>query len=213
MAQDWGEEMGQRIAAEVKRLRGDRSAQWLSDRTAELGYRITRSRISAMETGRHSKIGVDELIIIAAALEVAPIQLVYPGLPNADTDALPYAPTTAWNALLWFSGEWWLDYSDRNESKMFPSMVTFMENSEHLRLLREHREAVVRLHRLSAAAASALKQSDAPGNEVARDFVKMAAWAFVETTQNLEAIMQSSGIEIPEFSQRDAIGFTEEGSR
>lgn len=75
---DWEEEQAFRVGNEVKRLRGKRSAQWLSDRTRELGCSVTRTVISDIEVGRRRYITVSELIILARALDTAPIALLYP---------------------------------------------------------------------------------------------------------------------------------------
>lgn len=81
MSQDWGAELTGRIAAEIKRLRVEKrgSGQWLSDQTAELGHRVSRSTISEIENGKRQSIAVDALIVLAAALEVRVADLIYPG--------------------------------------------------------------------------------------------------------------------------------------
>lgn len=105
MSEFWSDEVTARIAGEIRRLRGDRSGQWLSDRTAELGQRVSRSTISEIETGRRKSITVADLILLAAALETAPIALVYPA--PYGTDAIRVVPhvngSKTW-ALQWFSG-------------------------------------------------------------------------------------------------------------
>jgi len=47
----WARDTTQRVASELKKLRAEHTVQWLSDRTAELGHRIGRSRISDLERG------------------------------------------------------------------------------------------------------------------------------------------------------------------
>ncbi|WP_299489911.1 helix-turn-helix domain-containing protein [uncultured Gordonia sp.] len=89
----------------MKRLRGKRSAQWLADQTGELGHPIPRTTISETENGRRTSITVQELVVLAQALGVPPIELLYPGVPDADTEVLPNDRRTAWQAAQWFSGE------------------------------------------------------------------------------------------------------------
>lgn len=80
--------------------------QWLSDRTAELGHQISRSRISDLERGdRGGLLGIAEVMILAEALQVPPIQLIYPDLPEGECEYLPGATTMSWHALQWFTGE------------------------------------------------------------------------------------------------------------
>lgn len=107
---DWEEEQTRRIGAEIKRLRGKRSAQWLSDRTRELGCPVTRAVISDVEVGRRRYVTVTELVVIALALDTAPVALIYPA-PYWDRIApfpLPeggsgFEVTKLW-AAQWFSG-------------------------------------------------------------------------------------------------------------
>jgi len=87
MSDTWAPELTSRIAAEIKALRGERSGQWLSDETAAIGHRVSRSTISEIETGKRQTISVDALIVLAAALKVSVADLIYPGLD--DVEMLP----------------------------------------------------------------------------------------------------------------------------
>ncbi|MBR7191927.1 helix-turn-helix transcriptional regulator [Gordonia sp. SCSIO 19800] len=115
------------------------SAQELSDRTAELGMRVSRPRIAALEGGkRGGDISVPELLVLARALGVPPLGLLYPGIPGEFVEPLPESDgvpsmTTSIAAALWFSGErplevlvtdpdgnralthWGIDYEDYEE--------------------------------------------------------------------------------------------------
>lgn len=73
---NWPAELTRHIASRIKALRGDRSAQWLSDRTAELGHRVSRSTISEIETGKRQTISIDALLVLSWALHVSPIEFI-----------------------------------------------------------------------------------------------------------------------------------------
>jgi transcriptional regulator with XRE-family HTH domain len=105
MSESWPSEITGRIAAEIKRLRGDRSGQWLSDQTEKLGHRVSRSTISEIETGRRKSITVADLIILAAALDTVPIALIYPGPYNETVRVLPTLRVAQIWGARWFSGE------------------------------------------------------------------------------------------------------------
>ena len=62
----------------MKAARGDRSAKWLSYRTAELGYCVSPTVIAKLDSGhRGNVLSVAEFVVIAAA-DTAPIALLYP---------------------------------------------------------------------------------------------------------------------------------------
>ncbi len=102
MSDEWAAEIARRIAAEVRKLRGDNSGQWLSDRTADLGHRVSRSTISELENGKRSSVGVDALIVLAAALDVPVASLLYPGL--GDVELLPGKVVTHSEAIKQLAG-------------------------------------------------------------------------------------------------------------
>ena len=103
-AEDWGAELTKRIGDEIRRLRGDRSGQWLSDRTEQLGQRVSRSTISEIETGRRKSITVSDLILLAAALDTTPVALVYPGPYRDLVRFTPNQEVPQIWAAQWFSG-------------------------------------------------------------------------------------------------------------
>ena len=92
-------------AVQFHRKRLDLSAVQLSARTRERGFPITRGTISKIESNvRNSKMDVAEVLVLAAALEVAPIDLVFPGYPSTGTFPMPKFPTSAAEAHAWFLG-------------------------------------------------------------------------------------------------------------
>jgi transcriptional regulator with XRE-family HTH domain len=105
VTQDWPEGLHRRIAAGLKNARGTRSAQWLADETERLGYPISRAALANYESGRKKGLDVAELLVLAAALKVPPIVLLYPELPDGVVEVLPGVTATSWDAAAWFSGE------------------------------------------------------------------------------------------------------------
>lgn len=105
---DWSQTQAKTVGSEIKRLRErppKRSAQWLSDRTGELGHLINRSTIADLEIGRRKHVLLSELVVIAAALEVPPITLLYPDLPDGAVEVIPGVKFTSIDAAQWFYGE------------------------------------------------------------------------------------------------------------
>jgi hypothetical protein len=95
------------VVKEVHRLRGTNSAQWLANRTKELGHEVSRSVIADLENGRRRYVTTVELVMLAIALRTSPVALMYP-IPPGDGDiAIEISPThneTLIGAAQWFSG-------------------------------------------------------------------------------------------------------------
>lgn len=93
-ATNWAEEQARRVALEVRRLRVARkwSAQALSARTDDLGSAVSRAVISDLEVGRRRYVTVSELMILARALDTAPIALLYP-FPYYNEGKIQVLPT------------------------------------------------------------------------------------------------------------------------
>lgn len=92
--------------------------QELAERCAELGAsKLTIAAITNIETGRPSggvrrrEISVDELLVLACALHVAPVDLLVPAHLDDDApyDIAPNVTTTAGTARDWIAGLWFLE--------------------------------------------------------------------------------------------------------
>jgi transcriptional regulator with XRE-family HTH domain len=105
MKQEWVEGLHQRMSAAIKSARASRSAQWLADETDRLGYPISRAAIANYESGRKKGLDVAELLVLAAALRIPPLTILFPELPDGRVEVLPGVQTTSWGAAAWFSGE------------------------------------------------------------------------------------------------------------
>lgn len=101
---DWSEREAQRIAGAVRERRKPRSAQWLADRTAELGFPMSRALITDIELGRRRYVTTSELIVLAAALDTAPMLLLYPPPYSDDIEALPGRSRRKYDAVQDFTG-------------------------------------------------------------------------------------------------------------
>lgn len=102
MAQ-WERDLHARISQAIKVARGKRSAQWLADRTVELGYPVTRAQIANYESGRKMTLDIAELIALASALNTSPVALVYPGPYDEEVELFPGESWSQFTAAQWFS--------------------------------------------------------------------------------------------------------------
>jgi hypothetical protein len=102
----WAAELVRRVGEAAKTARGSKSAAWLSARTERLGYKLSVSVIAKLDSGhRGSVLSVAELCVLAAALDVPPIALLFPDLPDGDVQFLPNQWSASDDAMRWFCGE------------------------------------------------------------------------------------------------------------
>ncbi|MFD7917751.1 helix-turn-helix domain-containing protein [Streptomyces sp. NPDC059740] len=105
---EWVDQVMATVAAEVRRRRKEMgwSAQDLADRCEEIGHPIPRNVIANMESGRRSTLPLVDVMVLAEALNTAPIGLIYPVGYVEDVQRLPLQDATSTlNALRWFTGE------------------------------------------------------------------------------------------------------------
>lgn len=102
-ATSWAASIGRNIFS-VRKSRGI-IAQQLADRCSELGYPLARSTIANIESGRKRDIPVQEIAVIARALGVPPVRLLYPIEDGGISfTALPDVEVLPTEAMEWFSG-------------------------------------------------------------------------------------------------------------
>jgi transcriptional regulator with XRE-family HTH domain len=81
------------------------SAVQLAQKASDFGYPISRVAVSKIESGtRAGKLDVAELLVLAAALVIPPVLLLYPGYPDEVVTNLPDRPADSRAAALWCSG-------------------------------------------------------------------------------------------------------------
>jgi transcriptional regulator with XRE-family HTH domain len=102
-ASAWSARIGKRI--QVKRRRQHMTADQLAARTAELGYEVTRSTIANIESGRRDVVTVQQVTVIAMALDTSPVVLLFDPTDPV-TDLLPGDAMSGIEASEWWSGNW-----------------------------------------------------------------------------------------------------------
>ncbi|GGK48350.1 helix-turn-helix domain-containing protein [Nocardia camponoti] len=105
----WDVELAARVGGAVRALREGHqpklSAAKLAEATERCGYALTKAQISDLELGRKKTVTVPEVIALALALNVSPVQLLYPALPDGEVEVWPGHKTRSILATQWFSGE------------------------------------------------------------------------------------------------------------
>jgi len=103
----WERRHAAKLGRAVQQRRGARSAVWLEHRTAELGLKVTRQTIADLESGRRRFVTTAELLVLAAALNTTPVDLMFPNVsdePENVVEVLPGVETTGFQAAQWLSG-------------------------------------------------------------------------------------------------------------
>lgn len=95
--------IGQRVAH--YRNKADLTGVMLSARCAELGLPLDRNVIAKLENGHRNSVTVDEVCVLAAALGVPPLLLLFAVGTEETAEVLPGKHVPAFRAALWFSGE------------------------------------------------------------------------------------------------------------
>lgn len=104
--ESWVENLAKQIGKGIDSARGKHSDQWIADRTAMLGHPMSRTAISEYRRGKRKIVPVTDLFVIAAALGVPPVALLFPGLPDARSELIPATDKpVAFDALQWVTGE------------------------------------------------------------------------------------------------------------
>ncbi len=152
---DWPTRAAQLVAREVRRYREAQrpkmSTQKLADRTAELGMAIPRSVLANLESGRRETVSVSEVLVLAAALNVAPIELMCPVGFDKQTEMLPGRMMDPPDAMRWFTGELKLELAGPATTVRQPGTADLSTTY----LMKYHDELLFRLRMQEAEAAKA----------------------------------------------------------
>lgn len=105
-SKEWQQKFADQVGKGIDNAREGRSDQWIADRTKELGHPLSRTAISEYRRGVRKSMPVTDLMIIAQALRVPPVTLLFPNLPNGEVVLVPSTDRpTALDSLFWFTGE------------------------------------------------------------------------------------------------------------
>ncbi|MFD0261778.1 helix-turn-helix domain-containing protein [Kitasatospora indigofera] len=104
---EWAATVAATIAAEIKKQRASQglSAEALSERCSDLGFPISRQIIAKVESGHRGALDVPELLVLADALQVPPVALIFPPDREAFVRTAPLVKKPVWDAAKWFCGE------------------------------------------------------------------------------------------------------------
>lgn len=145
------------IAAQI-RLRRQQlglNREQLAAKCAEIGApQLTQAALTNIETGRPGKdkrrrrdVSVEELLILARALETSPLLMMFPIGHQEEVEVLPGQGVDTWEALRWFTGQ-----------SRFPADTvahpliedgTPIPGGRPIRLFEKHHQLITRYHLLT----------------------------------------------------------------
>lgn len=181
----------------------------LAQLCAKRGYPLTYEMLANIETGRRVKDGkrrrevtVDELVMLAEVLGVAPVLLVVPVGRCSEVEILPGVQVDAWGAAEWFRGE--ADVPIRGGRQVADPAYRLP-----LKLFREHQSLLSNI-RLTRARATSLKGRIDEGAASPEDVavLRIAEETLVvaqETLRSLRDIMIGRGLTPPELKDADGV--------
>jgi hypothetical protein len=178
------------------------SAQQLADRTAELGMPIPRSVLANLESGRRDTVTVAEVLILAAALNVAPLELIFPVGYAGEVEMVPGRPSDPVTAMRWFTGELKLDAGDGETTLRQP----VSSEQSAIDLIDYHDRVIGLLRAREADTARALADANDATDEKAMADARYQMMrtedyrqVLSETLQRTRAEMRERGMLLPEL--------------
>lgn len=122
-------------SVEAARKAAGLTAVELAKRTKEYGHPISRVAVTKIENNKRAgKVDLAEVISLALALGIPPVQLLYPELPDGKVEVWPGVETTSIEALQWFSGHIAAWMIDRNQ-------LTLQSTNTRVQLARQYYNA------------------------------------------------------------------------
>ncbi|OFR92061.1 hypothetical protein HMPREF2860_05130 [Corynebacterium sp. HMSC064E10] len=140
---DWERELTVQIgrAVDARRQELGLSAQALSDKTAELGHKISRSAIADYSNeNRRPRVSVADLLVLARALDMPPLYLLFPNPAGETVTYLPGEHDASGYGALRFVGMvegYTSDDRYRNVYNALISYLTEARGSQPLETLKE----------------------------------------------------------------------------
>ncbi|MEU3963611.1 transcriptional regulator [Streptomyces buecherae] len=186
---EWEDHVMATVAGEVRRRRKELrwSAQDLADKCEEIGYPIPRNVIANMESGRRAVLPLVEIMVLAKALRMSPISLIYPVGYVDEVRQLPYEyPRSTWDALQWFVG------NSTTEDSTDYMLDHFLAHDLELRAAKAAVESED-YERWKVRTVANRVQREAAERALAR-YVDQAARAKAELRRHRDAIREGGGI-------------------
>lgn len=137
--------------------------QQLADRTDVLGMPIPQSVLANLESGRRETVSIAEVLVLAAALNVSPIELICPVGFDKQTEVLPGQVVDPLVAMRWITGEWTDVTADAAWRMPSPPSTSAEQSGPYL--VKQHDELINHLRTQEETTARAIADVSAKGGD------------------------------------------------
>lgn len=164
---EWAERFTKNMGTAIDKARQGKSDQWIADRTKELGHPLSRTAVSEYRRGIRKSMPITDLMVLAAALEVPPVALLFPGLATEEVEALPGESLASIEALQWFTGE--RDRAlEKSEHPLFSATVSKFRvgRSPEFKLLKASRDFIEEFRAIAGSLSALFPLLKASGQTV-----------------------------------------------
>ena len=177
------------------------SVQQLSDAVERLGMIIQRPVLSNLENGRRDTVSIAEWLVLAAALQVPPLLLLFPVGRVDVVEPLPGVEVSPWAAVNW-AEHGRLTGLVESDAKDALAIHEYRRHEEFERMWEQSRHEVRRLRELLAKPTEWLEQQDYHPAELwselaERERLEERALAML---RELRRSLAGAGIELPVLS-------------
>jgi transcriptional regulator with XRE-family HTH domain len=182
-ARPWPAELTRVTGQQVRRYREKRrmTADQLAAKVTELGLRYTRAQVTNLEAERRDSVTVGEVFILASALGVPALLLVFPvGRVNA-VEVLPGQEMTPWTALRWaLTGR--------------PQVLGTEVSEEDAELIDSFRYESDLIERWAHARAEARSLQDRGGDPTEIEQLEQRQWNAIDALRHHRRLLRQSGL-------------------
>lgn len=146
----WPEGWTHRIGRNLAALRAKKgiSGRELSEKCEALGHPMPRNLIANLESGRKTTVPVHEIAVLARALDVPPIRLLFPLGTEETVEALPGRHVPTWYAVQWWRGKQFPLETEPGEWDPDPFRGVWINPDDPVQLFERHDELIEALGRV-----------------------------------------------------------------
>jgi len=203
---EWSAGIAQQVGRNVRYFREEGApdgrkvtAQALADRCTELGLAMDRTFVAKLEKGTRGTLTIGQLIVLARALRVSPVTLLFPIGRQDSVEILPGKDVAPFEALLWFTGEADALPDDDGDQPKHVEPVTLYR--DHQRLVDAFRDRQAEARIVLAAASTSMRADDFAGVDRSLNVAGRMLRSAEEPLRKVRQRLREAGLTPPPLSE------------